>query len=65
MGKGKKKWIEKKKATTFAVVNRGGGAREVDPGGRQVVEKVLMPVKPPNLRGKRWEPGAGKGEIPK
>jgi hypothetical protein len=57
---GKKKWIDKKNATTFSVVNRGGGPREVAPtgeGSRPAAEKVLMPMRPRNLRGKDWAPG--------
>lgn len=38
------------------VVNKGGGQRDVAPGERSNVEHVMMPVRPMNLKGKKWSP---------
>jgi protein LTV1 len=49
-GKKNKKFIDKKTATTFVVLNRGADAKDV-------TEKVYQPVKPPNLpKGQKWSP---------
>ncbi len=46
----KKKFIDKKNATTFVVMNRGTD-------GANVTEKVFQPVKPPNFpKDKVWQP---------
>lgn len=46
----KKKYIDKKKATTFVVLNRGADATNA-------TEKVFQPVKPPNFpRDQKWTP---------
>lgn len=53
--KGKKKFIDKKSATTFVVLSRGGSGD--GPGDSGVGEKVFVPVKPPNFpRDKKWRP---------
>jgi len=54
-GKGKKKFIDKKNATTFVILNRGGPAESSNekPGS----DHVFVPVRPPNYpRGKKWTP---------